>query len=63
MMEFVIITAAVATGLVVGTLIVTCVMLSEFMTNKIIKWSVKTTNKMINTVENDYEELLEKIEA
>ena len=51
MMEFVIIAAAVAVGLVVGTLIITCVMLSDFMTNKLIKWSVKMTKKTINAAE------------
>ena len=62
MMEFVIIAAAVATGLVIGTLTITRVMLSDFMTNQVIKWSMKETMKTMGAF-GELEENLEKDEA
>lgn len=62
MMEFVITAAAVAVGLVAGTLIITCVMLTDFMTNKLIKWSMNVTMKMMSSAV-EFEEDLEKTEA
>lgn len=62
MMEVVIIAAGVSLGLIVGTIVLMGIMLSDYMTNKLIKWSLKMTKTMFDTAEG-FEEDLEKLEA
>lgn len=62
MTEFVIIAAAVAVGLIIGTISIACIMLTDFMTNKLIKWSLNVTMKTMNAAVS-LEEELEKDEA
>ena len=44
------------------TISITCIMLTDFMTNKLIKWSMKVTMKTMGAM-GELEEELEKMEA